>query len=318
MSAEAQQDPTIVDVVVVGGGPAGLSAALVLGRACKRVLLCDAGRPRNASAQQIHGFVTQDGTAPMTFRRIAGEQLRAYPAVDVRGEAVRTISGHRGRFEVVTDSQTTLARRVILSVGLIDDLPALPGYRELWGQSIFQCPYCHGWEVRGGALGLLAPTPQLLEWSPFLLGWSRDLVVFTDGQFTPQAALRQRLAQIGISIEERPIRRLITAAAPQSPQPQLSAIELADGTQVARSVLFARPPQRQHALVHSLGLALDEHGFVRVDDQRQTTCPGIYAAGDLTTLFQGALLAASAGAQAAYALNHELTIEQFGVSGTAH
>jgi thioredoxin reductase len=310
MSGAGEQESDSVDVAVIGGGPAGLSAALVLGRACKRVVLYDAGEPRNSRAAQIHGFVTQDGTSPAAFRRIAREQLASYPAVELRSERVHAIGGTRGRFQIGGAAGNIWAKRVILCLGLIDELPALPGYRELWGHAIFQCPYCHGWEARDQAIGLLAPTPQMLDWSPFLLGWSRDVVVFTEGRFVPDAATQQRLNQVGVRIETRAIRELLVSRSAGEVVPQLAAVELADGTQIRRDLLFARPPQRQQPLVASLALALDDLGFVRVDDLRQTSVPGIYAAGDLTTLMQGALLAAAAGAQAAYALNHELTIER--------
>lgn len=292
------------DVLVVGGGPAGLSAALILGRARKRVLLCDAGPPRNAAAEQIHSFVTRDGTPPREFRRAAHEELRTYPGVVRREVAVQAIAREGEGFRVaLADGASVTARRVVLAVGVVDVLPELPGYRALWGRSVFQCPYCHGWEVQERAFSYLSPGPEWHEWGVFLTGWSRDVVVLTDGA-PVDAALRERLGRAGVGLDDRKISRLVERDG------ALAAIEFADGRQLAREVLFARPPQRQTALVQSLGLELDALGFVRADAQGRTSAPGIHAAGDLTTMMQGAIVAAAAGMQAAAAINHELTMEQ--------
>jgi thioredoxin reductase len=297
------------DVFIAGGGPAGLSAALVLGRARKRVLLSDAGPPRNAASAGIHGFVTRDGTPPAELRRIAREQLAPYGSVELRDERVQSVTGARGRFAIELPSGIVHARSVLLCVGMIDELPELPGYRELWGSAIFQCPYCHGWEVQDRAWGYIAPAAEWLEHATFLHGWTSDVVAFTDARFEVPAQVRERLAAARIPIEERRIRRIVTSADPGRSDLRLDAVELDDGSRIARDVLVARPPQRQAALVAPLGLALDEQGFVRVDDHGETSRPGVFAAGDLTTPMQGALLAAAAGARAAYRLNHGLTME---------
>lgn len=194
------------------------------------------------------------------------------------------------------------ARRVLLCAGMIDVLPDLPGYPELWGKSLFQCPYCHGWEVRERAFGFIAPSAESLEWSMFLKGWTSDVAVFTGGAFAVPEETRARLARARIPIEERGIVGLGVRDG------RLEGVLLEGGARVARDVLFVRPPQRQVPLVDSLGLALDDQGFVRVDHSGQSSVPGIYAAGDLTTMQQGAVMAAAAGARAAAMLNHELTM----------
>lgn len=295
------------DVVIVGGGPAGLSAALVLARGRKRVLLCDSGSPRNAAAEQIHGFVTRDGTPPSEFRRIGREQLRPYDSVEVRDAQVTSVEGERGAFVVRVGDGDVQARRVLVSSGMIDVMPETPGYRELWAKSIFQCPYCHGWEVRDRPFAALITSSQWLEMGLFFQGWSRDLIVFTDGACEVPDDVRARFAASGVGIEERRIRRLVSAGSGKDKR--LEAIDLEDGARIPREVVFARPEQRQAKLVSDLGLELDEQGFVRVDAMGQTSRPGIYAAGDLTTMKQGALVAAAAGAMASYAMNHELTME---------
>jgi len=303
------RDVEAVDVVIVGGGPAGLNAALMLGRARKRVLLCDAGAPRNAAAESIHGFVTRDGTPPSEFRRVAREQLRPY-GVQVREVRVSAVQPLASGFQVLLEGGGAVnTRRVLLATGMVDVLPELPGYRELWGKSIFQCPYCHGWEVQGQAFGVLATQAALLDFALILTGWSSDVTVFTDRSFELSSEQRGRLQRAGVQCEERRLRRLISRAGDEARGGLLEAVELEDGTRVPREVLFAAPPQQQTRLVQQLGLSLDEQGFVRVDDHRETSVPGIHAAGDLTTRLQGAVLAAAAGCFAAAMLNHALTLE---------
>lgn len=292
------------DIVIVGGGPAGLNAALVLGRARKRVLLCDAGPPRNAAAAHIQGFVTRDGTPPAEFRSLARAELAAYPGVVVRDVRVQQIDvTGPGAFTVaLADGARVTARRLLLCTGLVDELPPLPGCPELWGTSVHLCPYCHGWELRERTIGFLCPSAAMLEWALLLRGWSRDVVVFTDGAYDVPADARARLHRAGVAIEPRKLKRLVGATA-------LTAVELVDGEHVPVQGMFVRPKQHQTALVTGLGLELDDHGFVKVDELRRTSRAGVYAAGDLTTGLQGAVLAAAAGSHAAAAVNHDLTTE---------
>ena len=236
-----------VDVVIVGGGPAGLSAALALGRARRRVLVCDAGPRRNAAAEHIQNFVTRDGTPPQEFRRIGRQQLAAYPSVEVREVGVEAIAGARGAFEVRLPSETVESRRVLLCTGMIDEMPELDGFRELWGRSIFQCPYCHGWELQDRSFGVLAPSAEMLELALLLRGWSSEVVALTDGRHAVPAETAERLGRAGVRLEERRIARLI------SREGRLEQVALEDGTSLRVEVLFARPPQRQVPLVQSLG-----------------------------------------------------------------
>lgn len=303
----------LYDVVIVGGGPAGLSAALALGRARKRVLLCDAGPRRNAAAVHIHNFVTRDGTPPEEFRQIGREQLAEYRNVEVRATSVAGVSGARGAFRVQLADGSCEARRVLLATGMVDTLPSLEGLRELWGSAVFQCPYCHGWEVKGRRWGYLVSSPDWSHVVPFgvmLRAWTRDVMLFVSEGSAPPEASRGQLEAAGVRIEPSPIKRLVAHGQ------QLESVELASGARVACDVLFTHPPQRQVALVQASGVALDDDGFVQVDPmRRETSVPGIYAAGDLATRMQGAVLAAAAGVQAAAMLNMELTME-LAVSGS--
>jgi thioredoxin reductase len=296
-----------LDVLIVGGGPAGLSAALSLGLARKRVLLCDTGEPRNAAAVHLHNFVTRDGVSPTEFRRIGREQLAAYPSVEVREARVEAITGSRGAFRAVVNGETLSAKRVVLATGMIDEAVAVEGFRELWGHSIFQCPYCHGWEIQDRAWGLLVSASHAPMFHHFALlarGWTRDLTVFTDGAFEVDEAVQKTLLSANVRIETTPIARLVSRGQ------ELEGVALTNGETIPCAALFAHPPQRQVEVVHALGLTLDEHNFVTVDPmRRETSIPGIYAAGDLTTRQQGAIFGAAAGVHAATMLNAELTGE---------
>ena len=286
------------DVVIVGGGPAGLSAALVLGRARRRVLLVDdAEKRRNAKAEHLHGFVTRDGTPPLEFRRIGREQLRPYD-VTVRDARVQSITGAKDAFRVTLDDLgEERARAVVLATGVVDTPLDVPGMREAWGRSVFQCPHCHGWERRERAWGVVLPSAALAAHGFIMTSWTRDLTVFTHGAFALPAELAERYAAAGVRVEAQPLRRVNVGAGGA-----LSGVELADGRALPLDVLFTMPHQAQPPLVQALGLALDEAGYVRVNELQETSVPGLYAAGDLTTFAQAALLAAAAGARAGYAL----------------
>ena len=295
------------DVVIIGGGPAGLSAALAFGRARRKVLLLDAGEPRNAKAREVHNFHTRDGTPPREMRRLAHEELARYPSVERRIEWVKRLEPHADRVTVHIGCDSVDARRVLLATGMIDVLPDLPGYRELWGEAIFQCPYCHGWEVQDLPWGVFAANEHMFEFALVLRAWTSDLVVFTNG-LVPSPEARAKLVAAGIGIEERTITG-VRAGEPDAHGATLAAV-LVEGGEVPRRVIFARPPQQQSALVRDLGLELDEMGFVKIDAMyAQTSVPRIHAAGDLTTMAQGAVVSAAAGTMAAARMNHSLMTE---------
>ena len=294
------------DVVVAGGGPAGLAAALTLGRSRKRVLLCDAGPRRNAAAVHMHNFVTRDGITPAEFRRIGRQQLEAYENVETREARIEAVRGTRGSFEVKLSTGAVQARRILLCTGMVDELPEIEGLGSLWGKSVFICPYCHAWEVQDRRFAYLASSPERLDFALLLRGWTSDVVVLTDGRLNITDDQRRRLDAGGVRIDERRIRRLV----PSGDGLELQRIEFADGSSVERDVLFLHPPQHQIEIVTSLGLALDAAGYVQVDPAtRETSVPGIYAAGDLLAPMQGALIAAASGTLTAGILNHALTVE---------
>ncbi|MCU0655016.1 MAG: NAD(P)/FAD-dependent oxidoreductase [Polyangiaceae bacterium] len=296
----------LYDVVILGGGPAGLAAALALGRARKQVLLCDAGPRRNARAEHLHNFVTRDGATPDEFRRVAREQLRPYTSVVVQDVPVSGVTGARGAFHVTAGANLVEARRLLLCTGMIDEMLPLDGFREFWGYSVVQCPYCHGWEARDRPWGFLARAAHASHLPMFALqlrGWTRDVCVFTDGAFELPEPVQTQLLAAGLRIETAPIARLVGR------DHRLEAVELSGGARVACELLFAHPPQHQIDLVRALGVALDSDGFVQVDPMsRQTSIPGVFAAGDLTSRMQAAIAAAASGVHAASMINVELML----------
>jgi thioredoxin reductase len=290
----------LFDVLIAGGGPSGLQAALTLGRARKRVLVADGGPRRNGPADHMNNFVSRDGIAPADFRREARAELAKYPNVSFRDERIATLAGSRGDFR----AGAVRARRVLLATGLIDHLPELEGLAPLWGHSVFQCPYCHGWEARERRWGYYAPDATNAHVGAFVMqlrGWSAEVTLFTDKLGDE---MRSKLLAAKIQIESAAVTRLFGTGH------QLAAVELAGGPRVACEALLMHPSQKQVELVRVLGVSLDDEGFVKTDPMtRETSIPGIYAAGDLTTRGQAAVLAAAAGMQAAAAINAELTAE---------
>lgn len=301
------------DVVIIGGGPAGLSAALALGRARKRVLLCDGGPRRNARAVHMQNFVTRDGATPDEFRRVAREQLSHYPNVELQDVRVGAVTGAKGAFQVAIGAGAVAARRVLLCTGMIDELPPLAGLGELWGHAVVQCPYCHGWESRDRPWGYLVRAEHASHLLPFALqlrGWTREVCVFTNGELELPPEVSEQLGAAGLRIETAPLARLVAR------EQRLEAIELADGRRVACELLFAHPRQAQVELVRSLAVALDGDGFVQVDPMtRETSVPGVFAAGDLTTRMQAAIVAAASGTHTAAMINVGLSMELASTGG---
>lgn len=295
------------DVAIIGGGPAGLSSALALGRMSRNVLLCDSGPRRNARAIEIHNFVTRDGTPPAEFRRIGRAELEAYPNVSVRDVQLDRISGTKGNFSLTSGNESFNARRILLCSGMVDETLPIAGFKELWGHSIFQCPYCHGWEVKDRTWGYLVRAENLGHFLPFVVqlrGVAGDVCVFLEAEFElPQEAV-VTLKGAGVRIFESPVARLVAQGE------ELEAVCLESGERIPCEILYAHPPQKQVSLVASLGLELDENGFVRIDPMtRETSRPGIYAAGDLTSRMQGAIIAAASAMQASAVLNVDVTSE---------
>jgi thioredoxin reductase len=267
-----------LDAVVVGGGPAGLSAALVLGRARRRVLVLDTGRPANMKSGAIGGLLGQSGVAPFDLRRAGREQLADLPTVEVRDAAV--VDADLGsELRVRLDDHTELrAHALVLAHGLSYEPPALPGIEPLWGRSVFHCPFCDGWEVRDRALAVHGNGPDVVRSALVVSGWSSDVVLLTDGPAELGDGGRAMLAAAGVRLREEPIRRLA------GHEGRLDRIEFASGPVEERDALFVRTRREQpNGLAAALGCELTPGGTIVTDDEGRATVAGVYAAGDAAT-----------------------------------
>jgi thioredoxin reductase len=303
------------DVVVVGAGAAGLSAALVLGRSRRRVLVLDGGEPRNAPSSGVHYFLTRDGTTPEELLRIGREQLEPYSGVELRRARATGAVGADGDFGVtLEDGATVGTRKILLATGVQDDLPEKPGFREFWGRGVYHCPYCHGWEVRDRPLAVLDSGEGAAERAILIRNWSRDLILLTDGPAKLEDGAREKLGALGVPVNETPISRLEGDEATGI----LRRIVFEDGSEVSRESLFYGPPQRQRSdLAEALGCEFEATEplptTVKNDPMtKETTVPGVYVAGDAGTMIQTAIAAASSGAVAAAFINHSLVTEDTG------
>jgi thioredoxin reductase len=289
----------------VGAGPAGLSAALILGRSRRRVLVCDTGRPRNAASHAINGFVSRDGIDPREFLRVSREQLKKYDGVELRDAEVSEARCRPDRrFEIeLASGEVLVSRKLLIATGVADHVPDLPGLPGLYGRSVFHCPYCDGWEVRDQPLAIYGRGARGLGLSLELTGWSRDLVLCTDGPCELSDDERARLDRNGISIREDRLVRLETGE-------QLERMVFASGDPLPRRALFFTTGQTQQSfLAHGLGCAINEKGTVRTGKYETTHLPGLYVAGDASRAVQWVVVAAAEGAEAAFAINTDLLKE---------
>jgi thioredoxin reductase len=295
-AAQPVRTPAL-DAVIVGGGPAGLSAALVLGRARRRVLVVDTGRPANAASQAVGGLLAQVGVAPTELRQAGREQLAGFPTVTVRDGEVLDAEATSDGFAVELDGGPVRTRSLVLAHGLRYDPPAVPGVKELWGRSIFHCPFCDGWEVRDLSLAVHGSGPPAARSALVLSGWSNDVVLLTDGPAGLDGE-RDALARAGVRVREEPIREVVGGAG------WLKRIEFASGPAEQRDAMFVRTYRGQpNGLAEALGAELSEGGTIVTDRDGRTGVTGLYAAGDTATEhFRSVANALGSGSRVAQAL----------------
>jgi thioredoxin reductase len=289
-----------VDVVVVGGGPAGLSAALNLVRARQRVLVLDGNRPRNAATLHSHGFLTRDGISPLELRRIGREEVAAYDDADVQFALVDRVSVIEGGFRVTATGvrgapdRNVTTRRVLVAAGLREILPSIPNLRSFYGTALHSCYECDGFEKAGEALAVVGESDDLAERALHASVWSDDIIVFTNGVGIVSDADERMLAAHGIRVERRVVSEVVGERA------QFTGLKLADGEVIARTAGFVRPRwETALGYLDGLGAETDEQGLLVVDSEHRTSVPGLYAAGDITPPGPEQLIvAAGTGAQA--------------------
>jgi thioredoxin reductase len=294
------------DVVIVGAGPAGLSAALLLGRCRRAVLICDSGKPRNAASHALHGYLTRDGIDPREFLAIGRRELERYDTVDRREIAVADATCEdTGRFRVVlSDGSIVRSRKLLVATGVCDNLPDIEGIQEMYGRSVFHCPYCDGWEIRDEPIAIYGQGARGVGLSLELTAWSRDLVLCTDGHTEISADDRDQLARNRIRIREERVTAL------EGHQGMLQRIRFDSGETLARSAMFFTTGQFQRSeLAVRLGCEINDKGTVRTGKYESTHLPGLYVAGDASRAVQWVIVAAAEGAEAAFAINSDLIKE---------
>jgi thioredoxin reductase len=295
-----------VDVIIVGGGAAGLSAALILGRCRRRVVVYDHGQPRNARSERLSGFLSRDGLPPRELGRIAREQLEPYETVEVVDGEVTDATRDDAGFEVVLeDGSRRRSKKLLLATGVMDTLPPIDGIEAFYGTSVWHCPICDGWEHRDQKLALLGTGGSAERLALELTTWSRDLVVCTNGERGLSRASRALLEKNGIRVHDEKIAGLEGDAG------KLRAIRFASGERLERDGVFFCGPERQRThIAEKLGCELTRKGSVRTGNYETTGVPGLFVAGDASRLVRLAIVAAAEGALAAFAINAELTKEQ--------
>ncbi|MCC7446101.1 MAG: NAD(P)/FAD-dependent oxidoreductase, partial [Anaerolineae bacterium] len=301
------EESDMLDTVIVGGSSAGLSAALVLGRSLRKVVVIDDQKPCNRFSQASHGFLARDGTPPAELLLIGYEQLKRYPSVALKTATVLRIEKFDAGFAITSSDDSKLeARKVLLATGLHDELPALDGIEALWGKSVFHCPYCDGYEVRDHAIAVYGVDEAVFHLVMLLRNLTDNLTLCAAEGWKLTLAQRERLTRFGIQVVERPI------AALESVGTQIQAVRFVDGTRLICDALFIRPKTTHRtSFAHDLGCQVDEHDIVQVDRRGRTSTEGVYAAGDLSSPMRSVAIAVAQGAAAAYGINADLINQDF-------
>ncbi|WP_091678862.1 NAD(P)/FAD-dependent oxidoreductase [Amycolatopsis marina] len=298
------------DVIVVGGGPAGLSAALMLGRARRSVLVIDSGQPRNAPAAHIHGFLSRDGTPPDHLLEVGRQEVVGYGGEVTPGQ-VRSAANEGDQFAIELDTgHTVRARRLLVTTGIVDELPDIPGLASRWGRDVLHCPYCHGWEVRDEPIGVLATSPMSVHQALLFRQWTENLTLLLHTGPAPAHEEAEQLAARGIACVSGEVSRV------EVTDEQLSGVRLRTGELVPLRALAVAPRAVPRAAVlETLGLASTPHPsglgeHIATDSTGLTPEPGVWVAGNVTDPMANVLTAAASGATAAGAINADLIAEE--------
>ena len=303
----------ILDTIIVGGGPAGLSAALVLGRCLRKVVVCDAGHPRNEPARIFNGYLSRDGSSPAEFLEISREQLRRYETVKLQRGVVVDVLREDDQFTALLASgERYSGRTLLIATGLVDELPQVENFHQFYGKTAHSCPYCDGWEVRGRPIAVLGETQDAANLAIELLLWSPDVVLCTNAAVASyDEKIARTLERLDVKIVPNRIARL------EGTDGDLEGIRFADNTFLPRKALFFSPGQFQRSpLAEKLGCDFcPEDGCIECGEDTATCVPGIYAAGNCSKGVQLVIAAVAEGMQAAFAINTAL-LEADAANGT--
>lgn len=301
------QENLKLDAIIIGGSYAGLSAAMALGRALRKVLVIDYGRPCNRQTPHSHNFLTHDGEVPALIAAKAKQQVEQYPTIQFLNANVVEARQADNSFQIITQEENVYsAKKLLFATGLKDIMPAISGFEACWGKSILHCPYCHGYEVKQQRTGILANGDMGYELIKLIDNWTSDLILFTNGPSSLTAEQMSVISKHKIPVIEKPIDFL------HHDQGYIEQIVFSDYSTYDVTALYARPAFEQHChLPIALGCELTEQGLLKIDAFQRTTVKGVFAAGDNASLFRSVSMAVAAGTFAGVALNKELIDEQF-------
>lgn len=290
------------ETIIIGGGPAGLSAALIAGRALRKVLVIDGGEPRNRKAPAMHSYLSRDGILPQEFRKVSREELSRYDTVTYRDGLAQAIWPTDGGYSVeLVDGDIVSASKILLALGLSDQLPAIEGLAENWGRGVHHCPFCDGFEHRGEHWGVLAENAAMLDHAPFFKNWAGRLTILTNGADLPADKLTD-LSRAGINLVTTPIKHVLSGDGHT-----IGGAMLKDGRREGIQSLWIRPLQSQTRIVADVALTMREDGGLWRNEMNETSMKGIYAAGDCAAgPMQQAILAAADGARTMFSIIHSL------------
>ncbi|MED1460009.1 NAD(P)/FAD-dependent oxidoreductase [Bacillus safensis] len=296
----------LLDCAIIGGGPAGLSAALVVGRGRKQVIVFDDELPRNRVTQESHGFITNDGMTPFEIRRAGEADLQKYPNIKIKRSRIVDIQKKEERFTLLThEGDTFKAKKIILATGLQDILPEIEGIHDVYGKTLFSCPFCDGWELKDKALALIAENQRALHMAKLLSNWTKDLIVFTNGHVLAEED-KVLLTAHSIQVIDVPIVSI------DQDNGQLRSLQLANGETVEREGGFVASEFKQSApFAEKLGCQMTKNTGIETDILGRTTVSGVFACGDNLGGPAQLVLAAAAGSQAGMGVIHELVQEEF-------
>ncbi len=295
------------DVIIIGGSYSGLSAGMALGRALRKVLIIDDGKPCNRQTPHSHNFLTNDGRTPAEIAALANPQVKIYDTVKFfTGTATQGKKTETGFQIQVASGETFAAKKLVFATGIKDLLPAIEGLPECWGISVIHCPYCHGYEVRNEKTGILANGELAFDFTRLILNWTKDLTLFTNGVAALTSAQREQLQQHRVKIVEKEIMRL------EHTNGHLQNIIFNDGSEFSLKAIYAPSPFEQHCKIpESLGCELTEEGYIKIDSLLETSIKGIFAIGDNAARMRTVANAVSMGTTAGITISKKMIAEEF-------
>lgn len=298
---------TQYDVIIIGGSYSGLSAAMALGRASRTVLIIDSGEPCNRQTPHSHNFITHDGETPAVISSKAKEQVLRYPTISfANGKAVKAIKTKEGFGIATEDGKNFMGTKLLIATGVKDVMPAIEGFAQCWGISVIHCPYCHGYEVKDQKTALMANGPMAEHFLPVLLQWTKELTLLTNGKAELSDGFLAKLTEHNVALIETEIKSI------QHTNGYMENVNLVDGTKLNFKAMYAKIPSVQHTFIpEDLGCAINEQGYIVVDDFKKTTVEGVFAAGDCTTMMRAVAMAIESGMKAATMINNEMCLAAF-------